>query len=325
MTSRPDLRPRSIGENLDAGFKLFTSNFKQLVTLAAVILVPVAVLNAVISTAAGNFNYFDLVSDPESFDFAEELAAIIGLSILTGIIGALGSLVVQAGAVSVIGDSYQGKQTSWREGLSIGLRKAFPVLLTGILIGLLAISAGIALVIVIVLLAQVTEILAAVVGFFSFIGLLISVFTLAYVAVPALIVENLGPVQAIGRSISMVRHRFWPTFWTGFLAAIIIGIISAIVSSIIQLSVTGPAIFSATDTGELSGGLVFASSAVSSALVSIFQTPFLAAVGLAVYFDLRVRLEGFDLELLSRELEESTGTDTTPDTGSDPFGLDSPE
>ena len=60
------------------------------------------------------------------------------------------------------------------------------------------------------------------VAFFSFIGLLISIFTLAYVAVPALIVENLGPVQAIGRSISMVRHRFWPTFWTGFLAAIII-------------------------------------------------------------------------------------------------------
>ena len=287
MTSRPDLRPRSIGENLDAGFKLFTSNFKQLVTLAAVILVPVAVLNAVISTAAGNFNYFYLFSDPENFDIADEFAAFIGLSILTGIIGALGSLVVQAGAVSVIGDSYQGKQTSWRAGLSIGLRKAFPVLLTGILIGLIAISAGI--VIVAVILAQVSEILAAVVGFFGFVGLLISVFTLAYVAVPALIVESLGPVQAIGRSISMVRHRFWPTFWTGFLAAIIIGIISAIVSSIIQLSVTGPAIFSASDTGELSGGLVF------------------------------------DLELLARELDESTGTDTTPDTGSDPFGLDSPE
>ena len=109
MTSRPDLRPRSIGENLDAGFKLFTSNFKQLVTLAAVILVPVAVLNAVISTAAGNFNYFDLVSDPENIDIADEFAAFIGLSVLTGIIGALGSLVVQAGAVSVIGDSYQGK------------------------------------------------------------------------------------------------------------------------------------------------------------------------------------------------------------------------
>ena len=325
MTSRPDLRPRSIGENLDAGFKLFTSNFKQLVTLAAVILVPVAVLNAVISTAAGNFNYFDLFSDPESFDLADEFAAFIGLSVLTGIIGALGSLVVQAGAVSVIGDSYQGKQTTWREGLSIGLRKAFPVLLTGILIGLLAISASIALVIVVVIIAQISDVLAVAIAFFAFIALIISVFTLAYVAVPALIVENLGPVQAIGRSVSMVRHRFWPTFWTGFLAAIIIGIISAIVSSIIQLSVTGPAIFSATDTGELSGGLVFASSAVSSALVSIFQTPFLAAVGLAVYFDLRVRLEGFDLELLARELDESTGTDTTPDTGSDPLGLDSPE
>jgi hypothetical protein len=256
---------------------------------------------------------------------ADEFAAFIALAVLTGIIGALGSLVVQAAAVGVIGDSYQGKQTTWREGLSIGLRKAFPVLLTGILIGLIAISLVIAIGIAVVIIAQISEILAAVAAFFAFVGLLISIFTLAYVAVPALIVESLGPVQAIGRSVSMVRHRFWATFWTGFLAAIIVGIISAIVSSIIQLSVTGPAIFSATETGELSGGLVFASSAVSSALVSIFQTPFLAAVGLAVYFDLRVRLEGFDLELLARELGGSTGTEHTPDTGSDPFGLDSPE
>ena len=311
MTSRPDLRPRSIGENLDAGFKLFTSNFKQLITLAAVILVPIAIVNAVISTAVGNFDYFDIVSDPENFDIADELAGFIGLSVLT-----LGSLVVQAAAVGVIGDAYQGRQTTWREGLSIGLRKALPVLLTGILIGLIGIGVFIAIGIAVVILAQVSEILAIVGA---------SIFTLAYVAVPALIVENLGPTQAIGRSFSMVRHRFWPTFWTGFLAAIIAGIISAIVSSIIQLSVAGPAIFSATETGELSGGLVFASSAVSSALVSIFQTPFLAAVGLAVYFDLRVRLEGFDLELLGRELDESTGREGGTEPGSDPFGLDSPE
>lgn len=325
MTSRPDLRPRSIGENLDAGFKLFTSNFKQLITLAAVILVPIAIVNAVISTAVGNFDYFDIVSDPENFDIADELAGFIGLSVLTGIIGALGSLVVQAAAVGVIGDAYQGRQTTWREGLSIGLRKALPVLLTGILIGLIGIGVFIAIGIAVVIVAQVSEILAIVGAFFGFIGALVSIFTLAYVAVPALIVENLGPTQAIGRSFSMVRHRFWPTFWTGFLAAIIAGIISAIVSSIIQLSVAGPAIFSANETGELSGGLVFASSAVSSALVSIFQTPFLAAVGLAVYFDLRVRLEGFDLELLGRELDESTGRESGTEPGSDPFGLDSPE
>ncbi|HEY5651000.1 MAG TPA: hypothetical protein VIW46_06090, partial [Acidimicrobiia bacterium] len=217
MTSRPDLRPRSIGENLDAGFKLFTSNFKQLVTLAAIILVPVAILNAVISSAAGNFNYLDLISDPESVDLADQFGAFIALTMLTSIIGALGSLVVQAGAVGVIGDAYQGKQRTWREGLSIGLRKAFPVLLTGILIGLMAISVVIVLVIAFIILAQVSEILSVIVAFFAVFGLLISIFTLAYVTVPALIVENLSPVQAIGRSVSMVRRRFWPTFWTGFL------------------------------------------------------------------------------------------------------------
>ena len=325
MTSRPDLRPRSIGENLDAGFKLFTSNFKQLILVAAIILIPVAVINGVIGASAGNINYLDLVVDAENFDNLDGLGTLIAMSLLTGVISGLASLVVQAAAVGVIGEAYQGNATDWRDALKIGLRKFFPVLLTGILVGLLAIVLAITIGIVVVILAQFSQALAIATAVMGFIGLIVSIYTLAYVSVPALVVEDLGPVQAVRRSFQLVRQRFWPTFWTAALAAIIVGIIAAIVSSIIQLSVAGPAIFSASETGELSGGLIFAVSAVSSALVGIFQTPFLAAIGLAIYFDLRVRLEGFDLELLSRELEDGGPDTTPPDGGADPFGLDTPE
>ena len=325
MTSRPDLRPRSIGENLDAGFKLFTANFKQLILVAATILVPVAVVNGVIGASAGNVNYLDLVVDPENLDSLEGFGTIIAVSVLTGLISALASLVVQAAAVGVIGEAYQGRSTEWRSALGIGLRKFFPVLMTGILVGILAVTLAIAIAIVVFIIAQFSTALAIATAVFGFIGLIVSIYTLAYVSVPALVVEDLGPVQAIRRSFELVRKRFWPTFWTAALAAIIVGIIAAIVSSIIQLAVAGPAIFSASDSGELSGGLLFAVSAVSSALVGIFQTPFLAAIGLAIYFDLRVRLEGFDLEMLARELDD---VDTTAPHGadeSDPFGLDAPE
>lgn len=325
MTSRPDLRPRSIGENLDAGFKLFTANFKQLILVAATILVPVAVVNGVIGASAGNVNYLDLVVDPENLDSLEGFGTIIAVSVLTGVISALASLVVQAAAVGVIGEAYQGRPTEWRSALGVGLRKFFPVLMTGILVGILAITLAIAVAIIVFIMAQFSTALAIATAIFGFIGLIVSIYTLAYVSVPALVVEDLGPVQAIRRSFELVRKRFWPTFWTAALAAIIVGIIAAIVSSIIQLAVAGPAIFSASESGELSGGLLFAVSAVSSALVGIFQTPFLAAIGLAIYFDLRVRLEGFDLEMLARELDDIDTPAPHIEDESDPFGLDSPE
>ena len=328
MTSRPDLRPRTIGENLDAGFKLFTSNFRTLITIAAVIFIPIAIVNGLISSTLGDFSLFDLATGEE--DSFEDVFSSMGrfflITFITAIISGIGGLVLQASAVKVIGDAYQGQNTPWRTGVAIGLRKFFPVFLTGLLIALLAIGAFIALAVLVAIAAAISDGLAIAVGIFGAIALLISIFTLAYVAVPALIVEDLGPTAAIGRSIRLASRRFWPTFWTALLGSIIVGIIGAIVSSIIQFAAIGPAFITATtESGDISAGLLTAVSSVSSAVVSIFSTPFLAAVGMAVYFDLRVRQEGFDLELLSREMTElDPGTDQPP-TASDPFGLDTPE
>lgn len=329
MTTRPDLRPRTIGENLDAGFKLFTSNFRTLITIAAVIFIPVAIINGLISSTLGDFNLLDLATGEE--DSFEEVFSAMGrfffLTIVTGIISGFAGLVLQASAVKVIGDAYQGRSTPWRTGINIGFRKFFPVFITGLLIALIGIGALIALGILVAVAVAISDGLGIAVGFFGGIALLISIFTLAYVAVPALIVEDLSPSAAIGRSFRLASRRFWPTFWTAFLGSIIVGIIGGIVSSIIQFAAIGPTfITAATDGSDVSAGLITAVSSVSGAVVSIFSTPFLAAVGMAVYFDLRVRQEGFDLELLSREMTElDPGTDSPPTPGSDPFGLDTPE
>lgn len=325
MTSRPDLRPRTIGENLDAGFKLFTSNFKVLITVAAIVLVPVAVLTAAISATLGSVDLLDLVSEAEDgvLDFTG-IGSFFAVFAINAVITGIASLIVQAAVVKVIGDAYQGHDTHWQGAISLGVRKAIPVFLTGLLIAVSAIGLLIAAGIVVAIVASFSDALAITTALFLFVGVGVSVFTLVYVAVPSLIVEDLGPVGAIRRSIRLVWARFWPTFWTAVLAYVIVIVISVIVGGIVQTAVIIPAALDSASTGELSGGLISAVSNVSSAVVSIFTTPFLAAVGIAVYFDLRVRLEGFDLELLARDMEHIDPTPPAPGSDDDPFGLDSP-
>lgn len=325
MTSRPDLRPRTIGENLDAGFKLFTSNFRVLVIVAAMVLIPVAILNGVISASLGSSNLLDLLTQTEdgALDFtgAGSYLAVTGL---TALIGAIGSLIVQAAVVRVIGDAYQGRSTGWREAISLGFRRAFPVFLTGLLIVIGAIGLLVAVGIVVAIVGTFSDVLALTTAIFFFVGTVVAVFTLAYVAVPALIVEHLGPIGAIRRSIGLVRARFWPTFWTAILAYVIVMVISLIIGGIVQAAVVIPAALDSAGSGELSGGLITGVSSVSSAVVSIFTTPFTAAVGIAVYFDLRVRFEGFDLELLARDMDRIDPAPPIPRSDDDPFGLDTP-
>lgn len=51
---------------------------------------------------------------------------------------------------------------------------------------------------------------------------------------------------------------------------------------------------------------------------SVLTTPFLAAVVVIIYFDLRVRKEGFDLELLASQLLTSDGTALAPGSDTNP-------
>lgn len=329
MTSRPDLRPRTIGENLDAGFKLFTSNFRVLVTLAAVIFIPIALLTGLISTAMGDFNIFDLVLEEDSAnidDFLTGFGRFLLLSMVTALITFIGTLVLQAATARVIGDAYQGETTSWQDGVRFGLRRFFSVLVITIIILILIFAGVIVVGIAVFITALISEGLAIAVGIFGMAGGLVALYTLAYLAVPAMVVESLSPTQAIGRSARLVSKRFWPTFFTGVLAALIVGVIGGIVSVIVQISTIGPALVTSTDTGTISGGLLVGVNSVTSALVNIFSVPFTASVAMAIYFDLRVRLEGFDIELLAREMQELDATPgEIPQDPEGPFGLDAPE
>ncbi len=111
-------------------------------------------------------------------------------------------------------------------------------------------------------------------------------------AVPALLLEDLRGRGALKRSRELVSDRWWPTAAALLVATILAAIVQSVISGLLLAMVFSGA-------SDLVGALA---QAVANTAASVLTTPFTAAVVTVIYFDLRVRKEGFDLELLARQV-----------------------
>ena len=93
-----------------------------------------------------------------------------------------------------------------------------------------------------------------------------------------------GPISALSRTWRLSKDSAWHIFLSLGLAWLLYLVIAVIANLI------GAMLLSNTLTGIL------------SALLIIPIYPLLAVVSTLLYYDLRIRKEGFDLEVMSREL-----------------------
>jgi hypothetical protein len=114
-------------------------------------------------------------------------------------------------------------------------------------------------------------------------------------ATPAVVVEG-ERGGAIGRSWRLSKGLGWHIFGTLVLAFIISLIISTIIS-VPSLIVTA----NETVNGTVSS-TAWVVRAIFGAIATLVVTPFTSAVGVLLYFDARIRKEGFDLAVMAREV-----------------------
>jgi hypothetical protein len=114
------------------------------------------------------------------------------------------------------------------------------------------------------------------------------------VAIPALLTEGIRGRKALRRSYRLVKGRWWPSFGLAALALVFAGFISYAV----QLLFFVPLL---TDAGD-SVPVVLVANTLASVTSSALSTPLIAAFATVLYFDLRVRKEGFDLALLAERI-----------------------
>lgn len=279
-------RPRQLSELLDELFRLYRRHFSLIVGVALLVALP----GLVWSLATGVYrlnstSYANLVTttgtSTPTFN-SQQLSNLAGTFLLGGL-GALILLPFSVGAVyRAVTDVALGRPATIGAVLRETLARYWPLL------GLIGLG----------LLLVIGWFIAEVIGFVLLIIPGLAVFCFAvYLAVrwslvvAAMMAEDVGPIRGLGRSWSLVSGSWWRTF--GIL--LIVGILQSIISYALLILFTLFAdIFS---SGDFRAALVSVGSTLLSALVSPITT--IAVV--LLYFDLRVRKEGLDLDQLAQQ------------------------
>jgi hypothetical protein len=292
----PTLRPLTFGEVLDTSFNLFKRNFKTVLAISAIVMVPLAVLGA-LATAGLAPNDFSVLEDPnlsfeEAMGFILPLYGAMGAGLLPQL---LGQILVQAATTRVYSENYQGVALGLGDGMRSGLRR-LPAM-----IGL-----------------TIIQTVATFIGLIFCLAPGIWLWTIWTVSPATLMAEGRGPFAALRRSAALVKGYFWRTLGLIVVANLLVGMISMVITLPIQLAGTVGSL--GNPEAVFSGGYLAIQTLVSG-LVTVVTMPFVAAVVVAIYYDLRVRKEAYDLDRLIADLgDHPTSLPETPDPAN-PFGL----
>jgi hypothetical protein len=270
----PQLRPLRVGEILDVCINIFTKNFLTFLKIVLVLVVPVQLMTVLIlvSTVSDSDLLPKFGSASGDGTIAnDDVPAYLGGQIVILVLTLVLYAIAIAACFKAVGDAYLGTKPDWRSSLSFAVRRFHSVLWVTLLV-FLASTLGL-----------IGLIVAGIWLWFSF-----------SVSVPALLFEGLKGRRALARSFRLVRGRWWATAGAVLAAYLIAGIIGGILQSLVSA-------LTFTDAGNSVIG-VAAVNAVANGIGQLFTTPFPAAVTAVVYYDLRVRKEGFDLQLLAERL-----------------------
>jgi hypothetical protein len=106
----------------------------------------------------------------------------------------------------------------------------------------------------------------------------------------ACLIDGLGPIAALRRSWHLTRRAWWHTAVVLFVMSLAVGVIQIVLQGIFELAIAGVSFL-------LSSAFISAFlHALATAMFAIVLLPFSTAVPIVLYYELRARAEGFDLE-----------------------------
>ena len=272
MESR--LRPLSAGDIVDEAIGLYRRNFRLFLSIGAVVLIPAGVMQLILALLAGE-------TSMSVFMISSLLWWIlsIGVSIIS-YIAVISTMAVAASErwldrPMTVSEAY--RRISSRIGPLIGLIFIYGLVVIGLSVTVIGIPFAI----------------------YLFVGWLLSV--------QILLVEGTGIRTSLSRSRDLVSGHWWRVIGIVILLAIIQAIISAFFTLPAMIFGFG-SVFSDPGSTDVSP-LVTALDSIGSSAGQIVVGPIAYCAYILLYYDLRVRKEGMDIELAARSLgliEEST-------------------
>jgi Membrane domain of glycerophosphoryl diester phosphodiesterase len=262
-TFTPQLRPLSIGEVLDAGFRLFRARFGTLLLAVLAPVVPLSIV-ATILVAMTDEHAFDV----NTTEVDESGSAVAG-NLISVVIQGIALALAVAACFKIISAAYLGEEATVGDSLRYGASRMVALIVAYIVLSVLLVISFVLLVIP-----------------FVYFGVKFSM------TFPAIVFERKGPFRAIGRSWVLTRGNFWRTLGTLVVVALLMFVLFIALSILI-----GVGLYNVESASE---PVVAVVSTLLNIVVIALTYPLFAAILTAIYYDLRVRNEGFDLQLLAR-------------------------
>ncbi len=280
-----DIRPMNFGELLDGSLTIYRRHFGLFLKLAiATLSVPVCLAVYFGARFLGSFN-------PQ----APNLSSLFAL-LPVGVLYYLAALVLTAGTVRVISESYLGRSPALGDALALGVAKL------GSLVGV-GLGKGVVVFLIVVAASVATGLLAALARGSGAAGLVVGVGVVgatwfaAFVlcgyslTTPVVVLEPLrSAFDAFGRSWELTR---------GFkLKVLMLTLVTLLITNTIPSLV-----FRGLGTAFMRAAAPLGIAlTAASYILPLLLTPVFSAVITLMYYDLRVRREAFDLQMLSQQL-----------------------
>ncbi len=270
-TERGDFRERDLGGIIDELFKVYRKNFWSFIGIVAAAEIPLLLMGALLSWYAST----------SPLEGTGERTLVSLLTVVLVIASILAGLLMTVAVVYAVAGHYLGKR------IEIGQAYQFTLGRLGSLVGAAFLSG-----------------LAVVAMAITLIGIPAAIYfgiTWAFI-VPAVVLERCGATKALSRSSFWVKGSWWRVLgilivlW--LMGAILGGLASGIVSWIVGSIVEG---------AGASQDLIDRVSNFAAGLVGIIFTPMVLIGTTLLYFDLRIRKEGYSLQGMAQELERRRG------------------
>jgi hypothetical protein len=291
-------RAQSIGELLDSAFTVYRRRFLAIVAVMALFQVPYIALQYFVADPAespllGALGIFggsgSRVLTPEQVQSAAGQLWIVALVLLAYLLIFLP--MAQAAVVRIVSDDVLDRSAGIGTALGLAGRRALG------LVGYVLLEIAAALIP-----AAVPVAVAVGVGGLAGAGLsaLLLLPYAVYLAVllvrlslgvQALILERLSPIAAFRRSLRLTSGSFWRIVLFYLVITLVSGVISAILEGLASLVM-----------GLAPVGTQLAIQTLASGLIGIFTSPLILILLTLVYYDIRIRREAFDLEMLAQSL-----------------------
>ena len=274
----PTIRPRSAIEIVDAAVSLYRQNFKTMAVIGLAASLPILPVIAI----AGKAGLFTMVNNPQQFTAVTK--GFLPFMLLFVALTVLWFSVVDGAMTFAAAEAYHGRAPSpadairgaWGKGLSLiaGNLLRFVIITGG------AIAAALAMTIVV----RLNAFLAFIIGITAFV-LFAHLLARTFAFTSAIVIENRSAGAGVQRSFALSKNATLRIVGVALLCLVIYWIAQVVLVMVVQLVmhfiVTNPII--AALTGNILGMVIY---------------PFLNIAIMVLYYDQRVRKEGYDLDVM---------------------------